>query len=70
MLAPAHTPKTIISRLHSAMVKVVHAPESRLQFEKLSYDAVGGTPEAFAIYIRAEYEKYGKIVRLIGAKVD
>ena len=40
------------------------------QFEKLGYDAVGGTPEAFASYIRTEYEKYGKIVKLIGAKVD
>ncbi len=70
MLAPARTPKAIISRVHDAMVKVVHAPESRLQFEKLGYDAVGGTPEAFATYIRAEYEKYGKIVKLIGAKVD
>jgi tripartite-type tricarboxylate transporter receptor subunit TctC len=70
MLAPAGTPKDIIARLHEALVKVVHAPEARQQFEKLGYDAVGGTSQEFASYMRAEYDKYGKIVKLIGARVD
>jgi tripartite-type tricarboxylate transporter receptor subunit TctC len=70
MLAPANTPKEIIARLNSALVKVVHASDAKLQFENLGYDAVGGTPEEFASYIRTEYEKYGKIVKLTGAKVD
>ena len=70
MLAPANTPKAVISRLHGAIAKVVHAPESRLQFEKLGYDAVGSTPDEFAVYMRSEYEKFGKIVKLIGAKID
>ena len=70
MLVPAGTPKDIIARLHSALVKVVHAPDGKSQFEKLGYDAVGGTPEEFTVYIRAEYAKYGKIVKLIGAKGD
>jgi tripartite-type tricarboxylate transporter receptor subunit TctC len=70
MLAPAGTPKDIIARLHSTLVKVVHAPESRAQFKKLGYDTVAGTPAEFASHLRNEYEKYGKIVKLIGAKVD
>jgi tripartite-type tricarboxylate transporter receptor subunit TctC len=70
MLAPTGTPKDILARLHSALVKVVHAPESKAQFEKLGYDAVGGTSAEFTAHIRAEYEKYGKTVKLIGAKVD
>ena len=70
MLAPAGTPKDIVARLHGALVKVVREPETKTQFEKLGYDAVGGTPAEFSAYIRAEYEKYGKIVKLIGAKVD
>lgn len=70
MLAPAGTPKDIIARLHSTLLKVVHAPESKAQFEKLGYDTVAGTPAEFASHLRNEYEKYGKIVRLIGAKVD
>ena len=70
MLAPAGMPKDIIARLHGALVKVVNAPDAKSQFEKLGYDAVGGSPDEFAAYIRAEYEKYGKIIKLIGAKVD
>lgn len=70
MLAPAGTPKDIIARLHSTLASVVHVPESKAQFEKLGYDAVAGTPVEFASHLRNEYEKYGKIVKLIGAKVD
>ena len=70
MLAPAGMPKDIVARLHGALVKVVHAPDAKSQFEKLGYDAVGGSPDEFAAYIRGEYEKYGKIIKLIGAKVD
>ena len=70
MLAPANTPKPVISRLYGAITKVVNAPESRSQFEKLGYDAVVSTPDEFALYLRSEYEKFGKIVKLIGAKID
>lgn len=70
MLAPAGTPKPIMTQLHGALVKVVHAAENKAQFEKLGYDAVGGTAEDFAVHIRSEYEKYGRTVKLIGAKVD
>ena len=70
MLAPAATPRDIIPRLQGALTRVVHAPETKPQFEKLGYDAVGGTPADFASHIRSEYEKNGKIIKLIGAKVD
>ena len=70
MIAPAGTPKDIIARLHSALVKVIQAPDAKAQFEKLGYDAVGNSPDEFASYIRGEYEKYGKVIKLVGAKVD
>ena len=70
MLAPANTPKAIVSRLHESMLKVVHAPETKAQFGKLGYDTVGSSPDAFAAYLRAEYEKFGGIIKRIGAKVD
>ena len=70
LLAPAKTPPAIIARLHRDFVKVVLAPELKAQFELQGYDAVGGTPAEFATFIRAESEKYGKVVKLSGAKVD
>jgi tripartite-type tricarboxylate transporter receptor subunit TctC len=70
MLAPAATPGEVIARLQAAVSKVVNTPDTRAQFEKLGYDAVASTPVEFAAHIRAEYEKNGKIIKLIGAKVD
>lgn len=70
MLAPANTPRRIISRLNDVLVKVVRAPETRAQFEALGADPVGSSPEEFAAFIRKETEKYAKVVKLSGAKVD
>jgi tripartite-type tricarboxylate transporter receptor subunit TctC len=70
LLAPAKTPKQIVARLNELIVKVVRAPELKSQFEILGYDAVGGSPDEFAAFIRAESEKYAKVVKLSGAKVD
>ncbi len=70
MFAPAKTPKPIVTRLNAALVKVVNTPEIRLQFEALGADPVGGSPEAFAAFVRRDLEKYAKVVKLSGAKVD
>ena len=70
LLAPAKTPKQIVARLNELIVKVVRAPELKSQFEILGYDAVGGSPDEFSAFIRAESEKYAKVVKLSGAKVD
>ncbi|MEO8443253.1 MAG: tripartite tricarboxylate transporter substrate binding protein [Betaproteobacteria bacterium] len=70
LLVPAKTPPAIVARLHKELVKVVHAPEMKAQLEHLGYDALGGTPAEFAKFIRAESEKYAKVVKLSGAKVD
>ncbi|MEK7874678.1 MAG: tripartite tricarboxylate transporter substrate binding protein [Pseudomonadota bacterium] len=70
LLAPAKTPRQIIARLNELVVKVVRAPELKSQFEILGYDAVGGSPDEFAAFMRAESEKYAKVVKLSGAKVD
>ncbi len=70
LLAPAKTPRQIVARLNAALVKVVHSPEMKSQLELLGYDPVGGSPQEFAAFIRAESEKYAKVVKLSGAKVD
>ena len=70
LLAPARTPPAILARLNAELVKVVHAPEMKAQLEIQGYDPVGGTPQEFSAFIRAENAKYAKLVRLSGAKVD
>ena len=70
LLAPARTPPAILARLNAELVKVVHAPDMKAQLEIQGYDPVGGTPQEFSAFIRAENAKYAKLVRLSGAKVD
>ncbi len=70
LLAPAKTPKAIVARLNDLMVKVVRAPELKAQLENLGYDPIGSSAAEFASHIRAESEKYAKVVKLSGAKID
>jgi len=70
LLAPAKTPKPIVARLNEALVKVVRAPELKSQLEIQGYDPVGSSATEFSAFIRAESEKYAKVVKLSGAKVD
>jgi tripartite-type tricarboxylate transporter receptor subunit TctC len=70
MFAPAKTPKQIIARLNEALVKVVRAPETQTQFAVLGADVVGSSPGEFAAYVRSDMEKYARIVKFSGAKID
>jgi tripartite-type tricarboxylate transporter receptor subunit TctC len=70
IVAPAKTPPEILKRVHDVMVKAVNTPEVRAQFAVLGMDPVGSTPEEFAALIKQENEKYAKVVKASGAKVD
>jgi len=71
LFAPAGTPDAVLARLRTAVDKALGAPDVK---EKLN--AAGGvepfvtTPEEFVALIRRDYDKYGKIVKSIGVKVD
>ncbi|HZR68623.1 MAG TPA: tripartite tricarboxylate transporter substrate binding protein [Burkholderiales bacterium] len=70
MLVPAGTPRAEIDKLNAGVVAAVADPGIR---EKMIAFGVGvgtSTPEAFDALRRAEYEKYAKLVKLSGAKLD
>ena len=70
LLAPARTPQAIIDRLNDVTARALRAPEVRTQLESLGYEIGGGSPQAFAEYLRVESAKYAKVVKASGAKVD
>jgi len=70
MLAPAATPREIIQRLAGEIAKVVKQPDVVQRFTQLGIDAVGSTPEAYATLNKSDYEKYAKLVKASGAKID
>lgn len=71
LFAPAATPEAVLARLRAAVATALAAPDVK---EKLN--AGGGlepfatSPQEFAALIRRDYDKYGKVVKLVGIKVD
>jgi len=63
VLAPASTPREIVQRLHGEIVRILDAREVRDRLAADGAEVVANTPEAFASYIRAEIEKWGKVIR-------
>jgi len=62
-LVPAGTPKEIVDQLNGEIVRIVSAPELKERLATLGLDPVGSTPEAFAQQLRAEEEKWAKVIR-------
>lgn len=70
MFAPAKTSKAVINRVNAAVVNAVKTPELHAQFIALGADPVGSSVDEFAAFMRRDMEKYAKIVKISGAKID
>ena len=71
LLAPAGTPRAVVMRVHDATVQVLATPEMKERFQTtIGGDAVGNTPEQFAADIKNDIERWGKIVRQTGIKLE
>jgi tripartite-type tricarboxylate transporter receptor subunit TctC len=70
ILAPAGTPKPVVTRLHGEMVKILKLTDVTQKLEGLGFEIVASTPEQLGAYIRSEIKKWEKVVRASGAKPD
>ena len=70
VLAPAGTPKNVISRLNAELVKIMHSPELKEKLAATGTEPLTSTPEEFAAYIKREIAKWGDVVRKAGVKAD
>jgi tripartite-type tricarboxylate transporter receptor subunit TctC len=70
LLVPTGTRREIISRLHAESSKVLKLPEVKERLDATGLTPIGSTPEEFAAYLRSEIEKWGKVVRSVGMRVD
>jgi tripartite-type tricarboxylate transporter receptor subunit TctC len=67
-VAPAGTPPEVIARLNAAIVAALADPGVLERIRLLGAVPMPGTPEEFGRFIRAEYEKWAKVVKESGAK--
>nr|WP_252374574.1 tripartite tricarboxylate transporter substrate-binding protein [Hydrogenophaga sp. 2FB] len=66
ILAPAGTPKEIVSRLNSAIVKGMSAPSARKLMISGGYELVTSTPEQFGQFVVAEQAKWAAAIKQSG----
>jgi len=70
VLAPAGTPREIITRLHGSVARALQDPAIRERFLGDGADLIGSTPAEFAALIRAEIAKWAKVIREAGIKPE
>ncbi len=66
LVAPAGTPGEVVTRIHSAYLKHIKSAELRERLIEMAFDPVGNSPDEFAAFIRADIEKWGKVIKASG----
>lgn len=69
-LAPAKTPRAIVTRLNTEIVKVLNAPDIRERLLSQSTEPVGGSPQAFDAFIRSEHAKWARVIQTADIRAE
>jgi tripartite-type tricarboxylate transporter receptor subunit TctC len=70
LLAPAGTPTETLARLSAETVKSMRQPEAQEALGRLGFEVVASSPEEFSRWIRAESDKWARVIRASGATAD
>jgi tripartite-type tricarboxylate transporter receptor subunit TctC len=70
LVAPAATPRELVRKISSDIAQSVKSSDLTERMTQLGMEPVGSTPEQFEALIRTEIEKWSRVVKISGAKVD
>ena len=70
VVAPAGTPRPIVDQLNAAMGSALKTPDITERFAAIGMEAIGGTPDEFGAFLRAETAKWAKVIAAAGIKVE
>ena len=70
LLAPKGTPPDIIERLLKEVKLALATPEVRNYFDTAGMEIVGSSPAEFAAYFREERDRWSRVIKEVGAKID
>jgi tripartite-type tricarboxylate transporter receptor subunit TctC len=70
LVVPSSTPKETVAQLHKALQAALDTTLVKARFHTLSLEALPGTPEQMTAYVTAERERWGKLIRENGFKIE
>jgi tripartite-type tricarboxylate transporter receptor subunit TctC len=70
LVGPAGMPADAVAKVHAAAVKALATPAVRERFASLGVQAVGSTPEQFAVTIREDLARWSKVIKAAGIKAE
>jgi tripartite-type tricarboxylate transporter receptor subunit TctC len=70
LVGPAGMPPAVTAKIQTDAAKVIHLPEIRERLQGLAAEPVGSTPAELTAAIKADYDRYGAIIKRLGIKAD
>ncbi len=70
VVVPAATPRQLIVRLNADVVRALKAPDAATRIQAMGQTVSPSTPAEFEKLVRSEYQRWGKVVKASGAKVE
>jgi tripartite-type tricarboxylate transporter receptor subunit TctC len=70
LFAPAGTPEAVIRKVHATVAEALEPQAVRDRLTGLGIEAIAGTPQALAEHLKTESEKFGKVIKDAGIKVE
>ena len=70
LVAPAGTPPEIVARLNQEVIRILALPDVREKLSNVGLIPATNTPAEFGAFIRSESERWGRVIRQAGIKID
>lgn len=70
MFAPAGTAAEVVDRLNGEVARIITDPEVKTRFASEGAESAGGSPREFAVFLKTDFDKWGKVVKGIGIRPE
>ena len=70
VIGPPNMPQPLVAKLHGELVKILHQPDVKSRIEADGSEPVGSSPEEFRRFMHADLNKWAKLVKESGAKLE